>query len=53
MSIDQLLNELDRQKKYLAELPKNFNFPLFNTKRALESQRQNGYRNGCSCSRNH
>jgi len=45
MSIDQLLNELDRQKKYLAELPKTFNFPLFNTKRALESQRQNGYRN--------
>src|SRR5271154_5293268 len=45
MSNDQLLNELDRQKKYLGELPQNFNFPLFNTKRALESQRQNGYRN--------
>jgi hypothetical protein len=45
MSSDQLLNEIERQKRYLAELPKNFSFPLFNTKRALESQRQNGYRN--------
>src|SRR3954468_9646097 len=44
MSKDALLNELERQEKYLAELPKNFSFPLFNTKRALESQRQNGYR---------
>jgi hypothetical protein len=45
MANDQLLTELERQEKYLAELPANFNFPLFNTKRALESQRQNGYRN--------
>ena len=42
---DQLLNELERQEKYLAELPDNFSYPLFNTKRALDSQRQNGYRN--------
>jgi hypothetical protein len=42
---DNLLTEVARQKKYLAELPKEFNYPLFNTKRALDSQRQNGYRN--------
>jgi hypothetical protein len=45
MSSDLLLNEIERQKKYLAELPETFSFPLFNTKRALESQRQNGYKN--------
>ena len=45
MAKDELLNELERQEKYLAELPENFSFPLFNTKRALDSQRQNGYRN--------
>jgi hypothetical protein len=45
MTNDQLLNELERQEKYLAELPSNFSFPLFNTKRALEPQRQNGCRN--------
>ncbi len=45
MPKDELLNELERQEKYLAELPADFTFPLFNTKRALDSQRQNGYRN--------
>lgn len=45
MPKDELLSELERQEKYLAELPENFSFPLFNTKRALDSQRQNGYRN--------
>jgi hypothetical protein len=45
MATDQLLNEVERQKKYLKDLPKDFKFPLFNTKHALESQRQNGYRN--------
>lgn len=45
MPKDELLSELERQDKYLAELPDNFSFPLFNTKRALDSQRQNGYRN--------
>ena len=45
MAKDQLLNELERQEKYLAELPADFSYPLFNTKRALDSQRQNGYRN--------
>jgi Histidine kinase-, DNA gyrase B-, and HSP90-like ATPase len=45
MPKDTLLNELERQEKYLAELPADFTFPLFNTKRALDSQRQNGYGN--------
>jgi hypothetical protein len=35
MPKDELLSELERQEKYLAELPENFSFPLFNTKRAL------------------
>lgn len=42
MQKDNLFNELERQEKYLAELPADFTFPLFNTKRALDSQRQNG-----------
>src|SRR3989442_8794439 len=51
MKSDRLLNELDRQKKYLARLPKDFNFPLFNSKQALESQRRNGYRNTAAAAR--
>jgi len=35
MSTDQLLNEIERQGKYLAALPEDFPFPLFNTKRAV------------------
>ena len=42
---DILMSEVERQKKYLSELPADFIYPLFNTKRALNSQRQNGYRN--------
>jgi hypothetical protein len=42
---DSLMSEIERQQKYLSELPKDFKYPLFNTKRALDSQRQNGYRN--------
>jgi hypothetical protein len=42
---DNLMTEVARQEKYLAELPAEFTYPLFNTKRALDSQRQNGYRN--------
>ena len=42
MPKDELLSELERREKYLTELPENFSFPLFNTKRALDSERQNG-----------
>ncbi len=51
MSTDQLLNEIERQQKYLDALPEDFPFPLFNTKRAVESQRQNGYRHTAAAAR--
>src|SRR5262245_22447475 len=51
MVTDRLLTELARQKKYLDKLPKNFEFPLFNARTAVESQRQNGYRNTASAAR--
>src|SRR2546422_4223848 len=45
MSQDRLLTELERQKKYIDPLGDQFEFPLFNSKHALESQRRSGYRN--------
>lgn len=48
---DRLLTEVERQEKYLAKLPKDFNFPLFNAARALESQRRSGYRNTAAAAR--
>lgn len=48
---DRLLTEVDRQRKYLGRLPKDFEFPLFNSKQALESQRRNGYRNTAAAGR--
>lgn len=51
MASDRLLSELQRQQKYLAQLPPNYSFPLFNAKRALESQRSSGYRNTAAASR--
>jgi hypothetical protein len=46
-----LLTEVERQRKYLSELPDNFEFPLFNSARAVESQRQSGYRTTASAAR--
>src|SRR6266404_4064461 len=51
MQTDRLLTEIERQKKYLARLPSNFDFPLFNSRQALESQRRNGYRNTAAAAR--
>ncbi|SRR6266480_370695 len=51
MQTDRLLTEIERQKKYLERLPKNFDFPLFNARQALESQRRNGYRNTAAAAR--
>src|SRR5689334_18923215 len=51
LTTDRLLGEIERQKKYLAKLPKNFQFPLFNARQALESQRRNGYRNTAAAAR--
>lgn len=48
---DRLLTEVERQKKYLAKLPENFTFPLFNAAQALESQRRSGYRNTAAAAR--
>lgn len=48
---DRLLTEVQRQEKYLAELPADFSFPLFNSARAVESQRQSGYRTTASAAR--
>jgi hypothetical protein len=48
---DRLLDEIKRQQKYLDRLPQDFNFPLFNAKTAVESQRRSGYRNTASAAR--
>ena len=46
-----LLTELERQQRYLDQLPKNFAFPLFNAKKALDSQRRSGYRDTAAAAR--
>src|SRR6185312_8424201 len=51
MTAKKLLSELERQQKYLDQLPERFTYPLFNSKRALESQRQSGYRNTAAAAR--
>src|SRR5262245_16209254 len=51
MVSDRLLTEIQRQEKYLRELPPDFQFPLFNSKKALESQRRNGYRDTAAAAR--
>lgn len=48
---DRLLTEIERQEKYLARLPEDFPFPLFNAAQALESQRRSGYRNTAAAAR--
>lgn len=45
------LTELERQEKYLEQLPDDFTFPLFNAQRALESQRRSGYRDTAAAGR--
>lgn len=51
MDSDILLTEVERQEKYLSKLPESFEFPLFNSQRALESQRKSGYRDTASAAR--
>jgi hypothetical protein len=34
--------EVARQEKHLAQLPENFDFPMINSKHAIESQRRSG-----------
>src|SRR4051794_10897667 len=45
------LSEIERQHKYVDPLPDNFQFPLFNAKYAIESQRASGYRNTAAAMR--
>jgi len=40
----QLLTEIERQKSVLAELPDDYQFPLFDGRQAIESQRKSGYK---------
>lgn len=51
MAKDALLGELERQQKYLDDLPEVFDFPLFNARRAVESQRRSGYRDTAAAAR--
>jgi hypothetical protein len=51
MTSDTLLTEIERQEKYLAELPEDFSFPLFNVRHAVESQRRSGYRDTAAATR--
>jgi hypothetical protein len=51
MERQKLLTELERQQQIVDELPESFEFPLFNSRRALESQRQSGYRNTAAAAR--
>lgn len=51
MSSDNLLTEVERQEKYLSELPDDFEFPLFNVRHAVESQRRSGYRDTAAAAR--
>lgn len=51
MATDQLLTEIERQQKYLDELPEDFTFPLFNVRHAVESQRRSGYQDTAAASR--
>ena len=48
---EDLLTEVERQESYLAELPKDFNFPLFSGKQAVESQRRSGYKSTARAAR--
>lgn len=48
---DRLLDEIERQRAYLDELPSDFPFPLFNARQALESQRDSGYLSTASAAR--
>ena len=49
---DLFEDEIERQRRYLDQLDlKEFTYPLFNSRRALESQRQSGYRNTAAAAR--
>ena len=41
----RLLTELRKEDALLAELPEDYEFPLFNGRQAVESRRKRGYKN--------
>ena len=41
----KLVTEIERQEAVLAELPEDYEFPLFDGRQAIESQRKSGYKN--------
>jgi len=49
--LSTLLSEVGRQDKYLAGLPTDYKFPLFNGKLAVESQRKSGYQDTARAAR--
>jgi hypothetical protein len=49
--LSTLLSEVERQEKYLAGLPPEFKFPLFNGRLAVESQRKSGYKDTARAAR--
>jgi hypothetical protein len=51
-TVDQkLLTEIERQEAVLSELPEGYEFPLFDGKQAIESQRKSGYKNTARAAR--
>ena len=47
----KLLSEIERQEAVLSELPEAYEFPLFDGKQAIESQRKSGYKNTARAAR--
>lgn len=45
------LTEIERQEYYLKKLPPTYEFPLFSGRRAVESQRQSGYKDTARAAR--
>jgi hypothetical protein len=51
MAMDLFVNEIDRQRDYLSDLPDDYNYPLFSGKQAVESQRRSGYKDSARAAR--
>src|SRR5437588_1550001 len=47
----KLLTEIERQEAVLAELPDDYEFPLFDGRQAIESQRKSAYKSTARASR--
>jgi hypothetical protein len=47
----QLLTEIERQQAVLSELPNDYQFPLFDGRQAVESQRKSAYKNTARAAR--